>query len=166
MKKAKKVVDLPGMDPVEEEVLRLPGVWNTLNVYRRQMFNEPGGGISQTVPNQVMSVREILQRFAAGLPVSGQRVPFYDDPEGVNDDAEGMPDLSRMDIEEVAELRRMNEDKIRVLNQKLKDDEKAKSEASLRAKEQANLDQLGILTAIAEKKEFEAWKKSQSSGGK
>lgn len=48
---------------------------------------------SKTIPEQALSIPEIMSRYARGLPLEGQRVPVYDeDPENA------MPDLSKMDI--------------------------------------------------------------------
>ncbi|QGF19337.1 hypothetical protein [Antarctic microvirus TYR_006_V_25] len=54
-----------------------------------EINNQP----SETIPDQSMSVDEIMRRYAQGLPMSGERVPTYEDPE-----IETMPDLSRMDL--------------------------------------------------------------------
>lgn len=44
---------------------------------------EQGPWKSETIPDQTMTVREMLQRHAAGLSVGDRRVPLYesDDPE-------------------------------------------------------------------------------------
>lgn len=52
-----------------------------------EINNEP----SLTVPDQSLTVSEILSRFTRGLPVSGARIPIYD----VDDD---MPDPRTMDL--------------------------------------------------------------------
>jgi len=39
------------------------------------VFTQP----SLTVPDQSMSIGEIIRRFASGLPLGGQRVPLYED---------------------------------------------------------------------------------------
>ena len=46
---------------------------------------------SKTVPNQAMTVRELMIRFASGLPIEAGKIPIY---EG---DVEGMPDIEKMD---------------------------------------------------------------------
>lgn len=51
-------------------------------------------GPSMTIPDQSMSVREILDRFSKGLPLSGARTPLY---YGEDDD---FPDFERMDLSE------------------------------------------------------------------
>lgn len=48
---------------------------------------------SKTIPNEALTIPEIMNRYARGLPLEGQRVPVYDeDPENP------MPDLSKMDL--------------------------------------------------------------------
>lgn len=55
---------------------------------------------SKTVPDQSMTIREIINRTRKGLPVTGVRVPVYNETEdGV------MPDLRNMDISEIHELK-------------------------------------------------------------
>jgi len=47
---------------------------------------------SMTVPDQSMSIKELVTRYAQGLPLEGERVPIYN---GEDDD---MPDLTHMDL--------------------------------------------------------------------
>lgn len=56
---------------------------------------------SLTIPDQAMSIKEIIRRFASGLPVTGQREELYDyDEKG--DPVSGAPlDIRRMDLAEV-----------------------------------------------------------------
>jgi len=54
----------------------------------KEMNNLP----SMTVPDQSMSMREILSRYASGLPLGAGRVPIYEDPES------DLPDLANMDL--------------------------------------------------------------------
>lgn len=70
-----------------------PRVKNSLNANEFEKTYEKGGGISMTVPDQSMSLKEILDRFARGLPVTGARVPMYDE----EDD---MPDIRTLDLAE------------------------------------------------------------------
>lgn len=46
-----------------------------------------------TIPDQTMSISEIMARYARGLPISGERVPVYNGEED-------LPDLDRMDLAE------------------------------------------------------------------
>lgn len=66
---------------------------------------------SRTVPDQSMTITEIMQRFANGLPVDGQKVAMYE--------AEEMPNVEKMDLSEKMDLLRSNQ---RVINM-LKDQE-------------------------------------------
>lgn len=54
---------------------------------------------SATIPDQSMTVRELLQRHVKGLPIQGQKVGFYE-PEDYD-----MPDTRYMDLAEKEELR-------------------------------------------------------------
>ncbi|AXH73894.1 MAG: hypothetical protein [Microviridae sp.] len=59
-------------------------------------FKEKNNGISQTVPDQSYSVREILEKFASGtLPDLTREQTFSED----------MPDLRGMDISELHQLK-------------------------------------------------------------
>jgi len=54
---------------------------------------------SKTVPDQSMTVRELLERNKRGLPLSGHKHPIY------NGDTEDYPDLRKLDLSEIAALR-------------------------------------------------------------
>lgn len=69
--------------------------------YNRSLFPgvyEVNKQPSMTIPDQSMSVKTILDRFARGLPLGGSRVPVYD---GEDDD---MPDMARLDLAERQEI--------------------------------------------------------------
>jgi hypothetical protein len=56
---------------------------------------------SLTVPDQAMTVKQIMQRYARGLPVE-QFQPIYD--ENIDEDSEYLPDPRTMDLAERQEL--------------------------------------------------------------
>lgn len=56
---------------------------------------------SETVPEQTMSIREMLQRHVHGLPLSGNKVPIY---EGTESPFQGR-DPKTLDLSEIAEMR-------------------------------------------------------------
>lgn len=64
---------------------------------------------SKTIPDQAMSVKELLVRHTRGLPISGAKVPMYDAEE---DDT--LPDFKHMDLAELEEFR--HQAKAEVLN--------------------------------------------------
>lgn len=72
------------------------------NYYDRpETIGETTDKPSKTVPDQSMTISEIISRTQKGLPVSGVRVPMYNETEdGV------LPDVSKMDISEIYELKR------------------------------------------------------------
>lgn len=60
---------------------------------------------SMTVPDDSMSLTDILQRFAAGLPINGNnQEQFYEEDE--------LPDLRTMDLEEIAMMKIKNDEDI------------------------------------------------------
>lgn len=67
------------------------------NHYNREQFPDDGEVNtlpSETIPDQSMSVREILLRHSRGLSAGGGRVPIYEGEE------EFMPELANMDLAE------------------------------------------------------------------
>lgn len=69
---------------------------------------------SKTIPDQSMSVRELMARYAQGLPLSGARVPIYDG------DTEFVPMPETLDLaerqamaEEAADLLATSREKLR-----------------------------------------------------
>lgn len=65
-------------------------------------------GLSTTIPDQSMSIKEILDRFARGLPLDGYRVPVWDGEED-------LPDFNRMDLADIENYMRNNQEEIQYL---------------------------------------------------
>ncbi|WNK13000.1 MAG: hypothetical protein [Microvirus sp.] len=92
---------------------------------------------SETLPDQAMSIREILTRHKLGLPMEGGRVMDYDDPTGEDttlsfDDYK--PDLASMDIvdrKEYLEWARLQLDKLKT---ELNAIAKARNDAAVKRK--------------------------------
>lgn len=56
---------------------------------------------SMTIPDQSMTVAELVERNKRGLPLGGGRVPMYStDPEN-----DFVPDIAKMDLAEIQEMR-------------------------------------------------------------
>lgn len=68
---------------------------------------------SMTVPDQSMSLRELLDRFARGLPTGGQKTEIW------HGEDEDMPDTSKMDLIDRMDLIEANKDFIQETKQKL-----------------------------------------------
>lgn len=60
---------------------------------------------SATIPDQSLSVKDILQRYANGLPLGGAKVPVYNGEDYI-------PDLDRLDLAERAALIESNAQRI------------------------------------------------------
>lgn len=73
--------------------------------YNLKDFPTPKGEInyqpSMTLPDQSMTIREILQRHQSGLPTTGQRVPFYQE-EGT--DGVTQQEFQRLDLAEQQQI--------------------------------------------------------------
>lgn len=74
-----------------------PIVKNSLNASRYKEQGEVNILPSLTIPDQSMSVQDILDRFTRGLPIGGQRVPVYDE-------LDDLPDIRTLDLAERQEL--------------------------------------------------------------
>lgn len=73
-------------------------VFNSLNASEREkeykVFTQP----SQTVPDQTMSIKTILDRYAKGLPIGGGLEPIYEEDEsyGINPKTLDLVDLQEL----------------------------------------------------------------------
>lgn len=68
---------------------------------------EKNDGKGRTVPNQALSIEEIILRTQRGYPVDETYTTFYN---GEDDD---LPDLRRLDITQLHELKKWADDKIK-----------------------------------------------------
>jgi hypothetical protein len=71
-------------------------------------------GESKTVPDQSMSLRELLIRYAKGLPLEGQKTPIWEGEEGFDVDPQ------KLDLAEVEELREKAEQELKDINNRVK----------------------------------------------
>lgn len=69
-----------------------------INTYyvRKKPNGETNFGPSETVPDQAMSVREILSRFAKGQDIGGSRQPAYSEEDFT--ELEGLDKFQKMDL--------------------------------------------------------------------
>lgn len=89
-----------------------------------------------TLPDQSMTVKEIMQRHSVGLPSVGATVPVYDselEPD-FDHDTDLPPDLRKLDISEVKDLQQSNKEKIADIQKKLR--EKNQRDAAEKTKSQ------------------------------
>lgn len=97
------------------------------NLRTSQNYVSPVGekdfGPSQTQPNDVMSVRDILEKFARGLPISAGDIGFYDDPDDLD-----MSDFDAMDPFEKEMFIREQREYVKELEERVKDEQKEQPE--------------------------------------
>lgn len=72
--------------------------------YNAKLFTsktkEPGGGKSLTIPDQALTVPQIIKRSQAGMPLHvGYKQAYYEGEEG------DLPDLRKLDLAELQKLR-------------------------------------------------------------
>lgn len=79
---------------------------------------------SMTVPDQSMTIKEIMDKYTRGIPVNAAKVPIYDE----DDD---MPDLRTLDISEIADLRHQYEAELQETTTKLKNSKKPPKQAEI-----------------------------------
>lgn len=63
---------------------------------------------SMTIPEQALSIKQILERYARGLPLEGYREPQFN----LTEDGEILPDITRMDLTERQEYAEYAKDQI------------------------------------------------------
>jgi hypothetical protein len=93
---------------------------NMLNVEptKGQTNNEP----SMTVPDQSMSLRELLTRYARGLPLEGAKTPIWEGEEGFDKDPETLDLAEREDLAEKAR------EELKNIEEKIKNSKKKKTD--------------------------------------
>jgi len=67
-------------------------VRNQHNARHMESPGEHNDQPSMTVPDQALSIREILRRFSHGIPLDGQQIPIFDENE------DDLPDFRHMDL--------------------------------------------------------------------
>jgi len=77
--------------------------------YKGQFNNQE----SKTIPDQTMSLREILTRYAKGLPIDGQKTPIWEGEEGFD------VDPKTLDLAEIEELRDKAETEMKDIEQRI-----------------------------------------------
>lgn len=92
-------------------------------------FTQP----SQTIPDQSLSVRTILERYASGLPINGSKSPIFeqtDEPtKGINPRTLDLVDIQQMQIdnkEEIERLKQQAQDEIQAKKDKKRQEQEDK----------------------------------------
>lgn len=93
----------------------------------------PGEMPSMTIPNEAMTVREIIAMQARGLTLNNRRVPVYNGEEDI-------PDFQHLDLADQEAIMQTNQALITEMQKTLKDQEKAYIDAK-RKKEQQEIEE-------------------------
>ena len=93
----------------------------------------PGELPSMTIPNEAMTVREIIAMQARGLTLNNRRVPVYNGEEDI-------PDFQHLDLADQEAIMQTNQALITEMQKTLKDQEKAYVDAK-RKKEQEEIEE-------------------------
>jgi hypothetical protein len=88
------------------------GVSSKMKPYAGQVNNQE----SKTVPDQSMTLRELLVRYAKGLPLEGQKTPIWEGEEGFDIDPQ------KLDLAEIEELREKAEQELKDINKRVKEE--------------------------------------------
>lgn len=103
---------------------------NHYNASQFKDHNETNTKPSVTIPDMSMSIRQIMDRYARGLPLGGIRVPVYDG------DEDFYPDPKTMDISERAEFIQQKREELAQLNRDLEEKQKQNNEAATKLRKE------------------------------
>jgi hypothetical protein len=97
------------------------------NIFNASEFNDAEKDFepSQTIPDQALTVKEILTRYASGLPLGGSNEPIYE-----GEDGDGI-DPRRLDLAERQELEIAARQELAEIEERLKSKKVDKTTAKL-----------------------------------
>jgi hypothetical protein len=101
--------------------MKIRNIFNAKEFTDNEINNEP----SLTIPDQSMSVRELLQRFANGLPLGGVKEQIYE-----GEDGDGI-DPRRLDLADRQELEIAARQELAEIEERLKTKKVEKSKSKL-----------------------------------
>jgi len=84
------------------------------STFMKKYNGQENFGESKTVPDQSMTLRELLIRYAKGLPLEGQKTPIWEGEEGFDVDPQ------KLDLAEIEELREKAEQELKDINNRIK----------------------------------------------
>lgn len=94
------------------------------NAFQFPAYRESNNQPSKTVPNQTLSLKTLLDRYGRGLPLSGNP----SEPQYFQDNL--MPDINKMDISEIHDLKNAIKSDIQKKQQELQDQQTAAKQAA------------------------------------
>lgn len=95
---------------------------NNYNAHEFPKQYEKNSGKSETIPDQTMTMREIMDRYAKGLPIGGQRQGTFDDSldEDADDAFDMMPDMKKLDLSEQHDIMENSKKELSEINERMK----------------------------------------------
>ena len=103
-------------------------------VSKFQVFTQP----SQTVPDQTMSIPELIRRYAQGLPLGAPKVPMYEeDPE---QDLLGGMNWNKLDLSEKSQFIKSAKNEIQEITKRSRKKQSDTSKQNDKINEQQNID--------------------------
>jgi len=94
--------------------------FNDLSIDQSVIAEKRNNKPSKTIPDQSMTVSELVERNKRGLPLGGSKVPIWEE----NPETEYMPDLQKLDL---AEIQEMKDNAQAIIDEKRADLEKIES---------------------------------------
>jgi hypothetical protein len=101
--------------------MKIRNIFNASEYNDAEINNQP----SETIPDQAMSVRELLTRYASGHSLGGSKEPIYE-----GEDGDGI-DPRRLDLAERQELEIQARQELAEIEERLKSKKVEKTKAKL-----------------------------------
>lgn len=99
-------------------------------VYEGQINNE----VSMTIPDQSMTLRELMIRYAKGLPLEGIRTPIWEGEEGYE------VDPKTLDLAELEQLANKAREELKDIEERVKEDIKKSKKKQFQDVEEVKTD--------------------------
>lgn len=112
--------------------------WNA-HLFRDIEHGEINNLPSMTIPDEALTVTEILERHTRGIPFQAGRVPIYDGDEP-------KPDLKKMDISEIHDMIKANNEVIQDIKEKHNEKRSKKAAAEKKELEELRQQKLNDIT--------------------
>ena len=113
---------------------------NTLNYDQFPSIGESNSEPSLTIPDQTLPVRELLVRYAKGLPLDGQKQAIWE-----GEDGDGI-DPRRLDLAERQELEIAARQELAEIEERLKSKKVEKSTAKLKEEDIQDIQSQDVTT--------------------
>jgi hypothetical protein len=104
--------------------MKIRNIFNAHEFTDNEVISEP----SQTIPDQTLTIRELVKRYASGLPLGGGQNPIYEGEDGDGIDPRTLDLADRQELEiaarqELAEIEERLKSKTITTEQKLSEEE-------------------------------------------